>query len=182
MALVYIHKRKDNDSVFYVGAGKTERRINSKDSRNTEWKKIVKEVGYYAEVTHKDIIWDEALSIEKYLIEFYGRKDLGKGQLVNKTDGGAGLVNLSSESMEILRQKNIGRKHTPETIQKLKGRKLTEEHRQKLIASHLGKKLSEEAKEKVRQFQKNKIVSDETKKRLSEARRQWWINKKAINE
>ena len=182
MAVVYLHKRKDDNSVFYVGIGKTERRVNSKDSRNNHWKGIVNKYGYYAEVTHKDIIWEEALSIEKYLIEFYGRNDLGKGNLVNKTDGGEGFINFSEETLKVIREKNIGRKHTKETIEKMKGRKLTKEHKQKLVAAHIGKKLSEEAKEKVRQFQKNKIVSDETKKRLSEARRQWWINKKAINE
>ncbi|CAB4137521.1 Nuclease associated modular domain 3 [uncultured Caudovirales phage] len=182
MALVYIHKRKDNDSVFYVGVGKTERRVNSKDSRNNHWKGIVNKYGYYTEVTHRDIIWEEALSIEKYLIDFYGRKDLGKGKLVNKTDGGEGFINFSEETLRIIREKNIGRKHSPETIKKLSNRPRTAEHIEKLRISHTGKKLSEEAKEKVRQFQKNKIVSDETKKRLSEARKQWWIKKKAINE
>ena len=182
MAIVYLHKRKDNNSVFYVGIGKTERRANSKDKRNNHWKGIVNKYGYFSEITHKDIIWEEAISIEKYLIFFYGRKDFGKGQLVNKTDGGEGFVNISEETKEIIRQKNIGRKHTSETIAKLKCRKFTEEHKQKLAASHLGKKLSNEGKEKVRQFQKNKIVSEETKKILSQIRKQWWVNKKTINE
>jgi len=182
MPIVYIHKRKDNNSVFYIGIGKTEKRANSKDSRNNHWKSVVNKYGYYTEITHKDIVLEEALTIEKYLISFYGRKDLGKGELVNKTDGGERYYNFSEETKEILRQKNIGRKHKPETIKKLKGRKFTEEHKQKIAASHLGKKLSDEAKEKVRKFQKNKIVSDETKKKLSQIRKQWWLNKKTINE
>ena len=182
MALVYQHKRKDNNSVFYIGVGKTERRVNSKDSRNSHWKGVVNKYGYYSEITHKDIIWEEALSIEKYLIAFYGRKDLDKGELVNKTDGGEGFINFSQETLDKLRIKNIGRKHTPETILKLSNRVRTPEEIEKLRTSHLGKKLSQEAKEKVRQFQKNKIVSDETKQRLSEARKQWWIKKKTINE
>jgi hypothetical protein len=180
MALVYLHKRKDNNQIFYVGVGNTERRVNSKDKRNNHWKGIVNKYGYYSEVTHKDIIWEEALSIEKYLIDFYGRKDLGLGELVNQTDGGEGFLNLSKESLENIRLKNIGRKHKPETIEKFKSRVRTEEHKQKLSLSHIDKKLSDEAKEKVRQYQKNKIVSEETKKRLSEARKLYWQRRKSI--
>ena len=33
MAIVYIHKRKDNNQIFYVGIGKSERRVYCKDSR-----------------------------------------------------------------------------------------------------------------------------------------------------
>ena len=180
MALVYLHKRKDNNQIFYVGVGNTERRVNSKDKRNNHWKGIVNKYGYYSEVTHKNVIWEEALSIEKYLIDFYGRKDLGLGELVNKTDGGEGFLNLSKESLQNIRLKNIGRKHKPETIEKLKNIVKTEEHKEKLSLSHLDKKLSDQAKEKVRQYQKNKIVSEETKKRLSEARKLYWQRRKSI--
>lgn len=178
MALVYIHKRKDNNQIFYVGIGKSERRVNSKDSRNSHWKGIVSKYGYTSEITHNNICWEEALSIEKYLISFYGRYDLGLGNLVNKTDGGEGLENLSKESLEIIRSKNIGRKHTDQTKLKLKSYIRTEEHRKKMSDAKIGRKLSDEAKEKVRIFQSNKIVSDKTKKKLSEARKEYWRKKK----
>lgn len=178
MAIVYLHKRKDNNDVFYVGIGKSTERAYSKDSRNTHWHSLVKKYGYLVDITHNDIIYDEAFGIEKYLIEFYGRKDLNKGYLVNKTDGGEGFLNFSKETLDIIRQKNIGRKHTEETKLKLKTYIRTESHKEHMRKARIGKKLSQEAIEKVRKFQMNKIVSDETRKRLSEARRKYWENKK----
>ena len=90
MAIVYIHKKKESGEVFYVGIGDCEKRAYSKDSRNRWWRFTVKKYDYIVEITHKDIIWEEACVIEKYLIAFYGRKNLGLGTLVNLTDGGDG--------------------------------------------------------------------------------------------
>ena len=98
MAIVYQHKRKDTGEVFYVGIGKLERRAFDKISRYKPWKDFVKNHEYEIEITHRDIIWEEACSIEKYLISFYGRRDLNQGSLVNMTDGGEGTKNLSQES------------------------------------------------------------------------------------
>lgn len=99
MAIVYVHKRKDTDEVFYVGIGKTEKRAYHKSARRYKpWNDFVKNHKYYVEITHRDVCWEEACSIEKYLIAFYGRRDLGLGTLVNMTDGGDGVKNLSQES------------------------------------------------------------------------------------
>ena len=98
MAVVYQHRRKDTGEVFYVGIGKSEKRAYDKARRYKPWKDFVKNHEYYVEITHKDIILEEAASIEKYLIAFYGRRDLGQGPLVNMTDGGEGTKNLSQES------------------------------------------------------------------------------------
>lgn len=98
MAVVYQHRRKDTGEVFYIGIGKSERRAYDKTRRYKPWKDFVKNHEYEVEITHKDIILEEAASIEKYLIAFYGRRDLGQGPLVNMTDGGEGVKNLSKES------------------------------------------------------------------------------------
>lgn len=102
MAIVYIHRRldiKDNyKNVFYVGIGKSVKRAYElKHSRNQHWKSIVLKCGFSCEITHKNICWAEACAIEKYLISFYGRKDLKDGQLCNKTDGGDGVLVWSDE-------------------------------------------------------------------------------------
>ena len=93
MAIVYQHRRKDNNMVFYVGIGKCEKRAYSKD-RSLLWKKYTKKHSYYVEITHNNVCWEEACCIEKYLIHFYGRKDLGLGSLINLTDGGEGTENV----------------------------------------------------------------------------------------
>jgi hypothetical protein len=98
MAIVYQHIRKDNNQIFYVGIGKSEKRAYDKIRRYKPWKDLTKNHDFYVEITHRDICWEEACAIERYLIAFYGRRDLGLGPLVNMTDGGDGTKNLSQES------------------------------------------------------------------------------------
>ena len=132
MAVVYIHRRKDIEdpflNVFYVGIGKNEKRSTRKDARSKHWNNIVNRYGYEIEITHKDILWEEACVIEKYLICFYGRHDLNAGNLCNHTDGGEGA---------------IGAKRSLETIEKLRiintGKKLTQEHKDKIGIHSKGK-------------------------------------------
>jgi hypothetical protein len=98
MAIVYLHRRNDIQdlfqNVFYVGIGDTQKRAYSKLGRNKHWHNTVKKFGYAIEITHFDIIWQEACAIEKYLISFYGRRDLKLGSLCNMTDGGDGSLGL----------------------------------------------------------------------------------------
>lgn len=95
MAIVYTHTRLDNNQVFYVGIGKHSRRAFDKRGRNKHWYNVVNKHGYRVDITHKDLCWEEVCSIEKYLIAFYGRSDLNAGLLVNMTDGGEGVRNVS---------------------------------------------------------------------------------------
>jgi hypothetical protein len=103
MAIVYIHRRLDIEdnfkNVFYVGIGKLKKRANQTyHSRSQYWKNVINKCGEYkVEITHNNLIWEEACSIEKYLISFYGRKDLGLGNLCNLTDGGDGVCNWSDD-------------------------------------------------------------------------------------
>ena len=110
MAIVYQHRRKDTNEVFYIGIGNKESRAYNKYRNNRHWHYIVNKIGYTVEITHQDLIWEEACSIEKYLIAFYGRKDLGLGNLVNRTDGGDGVINrhISEESRKKMRNAQKG--------------------------------------------------------------------------
>lgn len=98
MAIVYIHRRNDIKdtfkNVFYVGIGKNTQRAyhKRKKDRSDFWRKIVVKSGYAVEITHTDLCWEEACAIEKYLICFYGRRDLNIGNLCNLTDGGEGTL------------------------------------------------------------------------------------------
>lgn len=176
MAVVYQHRRLDTGDIFYVGIGSRKRRAYSNYKRSKFWHNIVNKVGYTIEVTHKDLIWDEACSIEKYLIAFYGRKDLGFGSLVNMTDGGDGRfgAKASKETREKMRKSRIG------CSSNTKGRKRPKELVDQITQSlrehwkHNTKMpLSEETKEKIRQSLlgrpgtwKGKKHSDESLERM----------------
>jgi len=105
---VYIHKGRDNNEVFYVGIGKPSRAYDN-GGRNKYWYEYVRKHGKVVEVTHSDIILEEASVIEKYLIAFYGRRDLGVGALVNLTDGGSGFENMSLISRKKISESKTGK-------------------------------------------------------------------------
>lgn len=114
MAIVYQHKRLDNDQVFYIGIGDGKRdRHKSKSGRNKYWHNIVNKYGYKIELLFNDITIEEARQIEMYLIKYYGRKDLNLGNLVNMTDGGelnTGLVHTEENKIK-LSLRMSGEKH-----------------------------------------------------------------------
>ena len=120
MAIVYRHRRLDNHEVFYIGIGRTEKRAYSKWNRNTYWKNIVSKHGYNVELLAKGLSWEDACELESFLIEEYGRKDLGTGQLVNMTDGGDGLSNPSQETRKKMREAKVGKPQSPSHISSMK--------------------------------------------------------------
>jgi hypothetical protein len=132
MAIVYLHKRLDNDEIFYVGIGRDESRAHQKKSRSIHWKNIVKKHGYKVIISHFDIIWEEACVIEKYLIDFYGRIDLNNGTLCNLTEGGDGIYGYRFTEAQ---KQNVSKS--------MKGRVISESDRLNLSKANKGKKPSE---------------------------------------
>ena len=65
MAIVYTHIRLDTNEVFYVGIGKNQNRAYASYNRSSWWSKIANKSGYKVVITHKNILWEEACSIEK---------------------------------------------------------------------------------------------------------------------
>lgn len=98
--VVYLHRRKKDNQVFYVGIG-SEKRAYSSNSRNKHWKDFVSVYEYYVDITHKNIQRVDACLIERYLIEFY--KTFSKCKLTNKTNGGDGADHYSSLVMNKIR-------------------------------------------------------------------------------
>jgi hypothetical protein len=87
--VVYIHRKKTNGEIFYIGMGNSDRPYQkSAASRSVVWHRIVNKHGYIIEVIRKDLSKAEAFDIEIQLIELIGRRDKGNGTLVNLTDGG----------------------------------------------------------------------------------------------
>lgn len=134
MAYLYRHIRKDKDEVFYIGIGSDEdyKRANNKSRRNPYWKTIVNNYGYDVEIMIDDMSWEEACLKETEFINYYGRKDLNKGTLVNMTDGGDGRYNSSpsNQTKEKLSKFNKGKtipQETRDKISKTQSLKITKE-------------------------------------------------------
>lgn len=139
--LVYQHRRLDTNEVFYVGIASTKDRPYNKVKRSQQWKNIENKYGRIVEVICTCETREEACQIERYLIKYYGRRDLGLGNLVNFTDGGEGSINY---------------KHTDESRKKMSEANLnrSEELKEKFKRSFLGKKHSDETKLKMSEAQK----------------------------
>jgi hypothetical protein len=123
MAYVYRHIRTDKNEPFYIGIGKdaTYKRAYqcSKTKRSEFWHNIASK-GYEVEILMDNLTWEQACEKEKEFISIYGRKDLGKGTLVNLTNGGEGVIELSKESIESIRKKLTGVKQSEYTKNKRK--------------------------------------------------------------
>jgi hypothetical protein len=140
MAYLYRHIRKDKDEVFYIGIGSDDnyKRANNKSRRNPYWKTIAKNYGYEIEIMIEDLSWQQACIKETEFINYYGRKDLNKGTLVNMTDGGDG------------RYKSSPSKETKEKLSKF----------------NKGKVMSQETRDKISKTMKIKITKDNVKKMI----------------
>jgi len=97
MAIVYQHRRNDTNEIFYIGmSSKSYNRAYNfyKQHRSNEWHEINNKCGCVVEIVATDISIEDAEELEMFLIQKYGRDDLGLGNLVNKTDGGRGTYGM----------------------------------------------------------------------------------------
>jgi group I intron endonuclease len=146
MAIVYQHRRLDTNEIFYIGIGKSNKRAHSKYDRSMLWNRYVNKFGYYVEILHENISWEDACNLEIFYIKKYGRINNSTGILVNLTNGGDGIKGYShtNETKELLRKLKTGNKLTAEHIAIIKlsntGRKHTQETLHKMSVSQLGEK------------------------------------------
>lgn len=94
MAYLYRHIRLDKNIPFYIGIGNDKRfsRANCKNNRSNVWKNIVNVTEYEVEILFVHDDYGFIKEKEKEFIALHGRRDLGKGPLVNMTDGGEGML------------------------------------------------------------------------------------------
>jgi hypothetical protein len=173
MAYLYKHIRLDKNEPFYVGIGSDNsyKRSNSHKHRNKHWRNIVSKTPYKVEILLDNLTWSEACKKETEFIKLYGRADLGKGTLVNMTDGGEGNNNPSeatrmSISNKIKANKKRGSKISAANKGKTspnKGRTLTKEHKAKIKAkrSHLkGRKNTWQIKPVLQCDKQGKVIKE----------------------
>lgn len=83
---VYLHKKKTNGEVFYVGKG-CGPRAWTKARRSSEWNEVVEKYGYFVEIVENNLQEWYSFELEGLLIDYYGKLSDKDGSLVNKKGG-----------------------------------------------------------------------------------------------
>lgn len=140
---VYVHKKRTDGSIFYVGKG-TGSRCLVRHGRNTHWNNIVKKYDYSIEIIENNLTLLDALIAERELIE---KLKLIGLKLCNQTNGGDGYPGfvVNEETREKFRLAKLGKKQSPD-------------HAKKSATARLGKKNSDWHKERTALAKRRRII------------------------
>jgi hypothetical protein len=146
---VYLHKKKTNGDVFYVGKGKG-RRKDYFHNRSKYWKNVAKKHGVIVEVYQSGIQEWYALELEKDVILKFGLD-----KLTNLTEGGEGLSGFV-----------FSEDHKKKISESSKGKTIKQSTRDLISKKNKNRKHTEESKKKISQASLNR-TKETTEKRIN---------------
>jgi DNA-binding CsgD family transcriptional regulator len=189
---VYVLDRHDG-TPFYVGKGNEARirvheRLQAPDNSLTHPKLSVirrhlneglpigyRLMGFYDTA-------GEAFELEKFLIAWYGRADLGLGPLTNLDNGGRGVVGHGPETRLKMRLAKLGKKQSPEHIEKCaaarRGKKRPEYVRLLVNTANTGLIRGDGARENMRKAKIGKKLSEEHRAAIRAGHKHRWVSPK----
>ena len=151
---------RENGSPWYIGKGSGNRAYQRCKGHWAPKDASLIAIQYWADE-------ETAFSYEMYLIDFWGRKDVGTGILLNRTNGGENPpVTLSKPWLK-------GKSPWNKGLKGIGGYKWSPESCAKLSKTNTGNKhclgipCSEEKKDKIRESLKGHSVSLETREKIS---------------
>ena len=157
----YAYLREDR-TPYYIGKGNG-RRIYDNGGRPCSKPKDKSRAIFLKQ----NLTEEEAFNHEKYMINVFGRKDLGTGILHNRTDGGEGISGAirSEETKAKLRKARKGKYFGKDNY--WYGKTHSQETREKISKANSGRVPSQETREKISKANSGKTHSQETKIKMS---------------
>lgn len=142
---VYLHRRKTDNAIFYVGKG-SGCRATSRSGRNKWWRRVEEKHGYYPEIISSGLSNDEACELEIKTISDLRSMGVKICNIANGGESGLVGIPLSEDHRKILRERRLGSKQSPE-------------HARKSAMAKVGKKQPREAVERMVEGKRKMVIN-----------------------